>query len=161
METIHVAEQLRNLMPALGLGFLLGVLYDAVRILRLLVPSKKIFVFITDMLFTAFCAVASYVMFIALTNGRIRGYMVIAELIGAAAYFLSVSAVCFPLVKKLICKIKGIFHKLFSPFIFIFKKIKTLSEKAGRNIGKKLKKCKNKLKKPLQDEDVMLYNKSD
>lgn len=161
MEIPGFEEQLKSLMPPLGLGFLLGLVYDMIRILRLIVPSKKIFVFVTDALFVLFCTTVSYLLFIAVANGSIRAYMVIAEIIGALVYRFGIGFFIFSAAEKIGVKINKLLKSIFSPFLFVFRKIKSVGTNSAKNITKKLKKYKNKLKKPLQDDREMLYNEDD
>lgn len=174
MDIFDFTDQLRDFAPMLGLGFVLGAVYDFIRIVRLFVSSKKIFIFITDIFFMLFCAASSYLLFIAVLNGRIRGYAVVGEIIGAVMYFLSIGSVIYPFFRKIQDRLKKFFRKLFAPLIYVSRKIKAFAVNSAKKSferteklfeelknSKKLKKSKNKLKKPLQDDSNMLYNNND
>ena len=72
-------------MPALGLGFILGFIYDAVRFLRMTFSKNKTVLFFADFLFVVFCTLSSYIMILGVNNGNIRLYLILAEITGGAA----------------------------------------------------------------------------
>lgn len=161
MYGIDLSVQIENLMPALGLGFLLGFVYDAVRFLRLVLSEGKIFLFVSDMLFVVFCAFTSFLLFLGVNNGNIRFYLILAEITGAVIYFCTAGLIVMSLYRKSANMIKKITGAIFTPFIFLKKKISTIVKKLKGKIDDILKKMKNKFKKPLQDDNEMLYNNND
>lgn len=161
MYGIDLSVQIENLMPALGLGFLLGFVYDCVRFLRIVLPTGKIFLFISDMLFVVFCTFSSFLLFLGVNFGNIRMYLVVAEITGAAVYFCTAGIIIMSLFRKIAHVIKKSFAIIFKPFIFLKKKIFAIMKKICAKICEILKKMKNKFKKPLKDEEVMLYNDND
>ena len=161
MYGIDLSVQIENLMPALGLGFLLGFVYDCVRFLRIMFPTGKIFLFISDMLFVVFCTFSSFLLFLGVNNGIIRMYLVVAGITGAAVYFCTAGIIIMSVFRKIAIVIKKAFNIIFKPFIFLKKKILKMVEKLYTKIYEILKKMKNKFKKPLKDADVMLYNSND
>lgn len=150
-----------NLMPALGLGFILGFLYDIIRILRLCVSNGKVFVFITDALYIVTAVLSSYLLFLSVNFGRIRAYLVISIVIGAVIYSCTAGELIYRFFKKLTDRIKKILKKIFSPFMVLFSKIKHLFGKLKKKFNENLKNLKNKLKKTLKHADDMLYNNTD
>ena len=161
MYGIDLSVQIENLMPALGLGFLLGFVYDCVRFLRFVFPSGKIFLFISDMLFVVFCTFSSFLLFLGVNNGNIRMYLVIAEITGAAVYFCTAGILIISVFGKIAYVIKKSFNIIFKPFVFLKKKIFSIIKKLCTKIYEILKKMKNKFKKPLKDADIMVYNDND
>lgn len=161
MYGIDLSVQIENLMPALGLGFLLGFVYDSVRFLRIVFPLGKIFLFISDMLFVVFCTFSSFLLFLGVNCGNIRLYLVVAEITGAAVYFSTAGIIVMSVFGKIAYVIKKSFKIIFMPFIFLKKKIFKMVKKLCAKIYEILKKMKNKFKKPLKDADAMLYNDDD
>ena len=84
--TISVTEQALFFAGALLMGAAVGLLYDAFRILRVRVHLPLLGGFL-DLLFWAVVTVALFVYTTAAGNGEVRGYLVLAVLLGAAAYF--------------------------------------------------------------------------
>lgn len=161
MPAVDFSAQFASLMPALGLGFLLGLLYDAVRIGRLCLPFVKVFLFVSDALYVVLCSVSAFILFLAVNDGRIRLYLVIAIVLGAVIYAFTFGELIFSSAKRIAAAVKKIFHVLLTPFRFLFGKIRGAGKRFTDFSGKKLKKIQNKSKKPLQDEYEMLYNDND
>ena len=157
MYITDIATQLENIMPALGLGFALGLVYEFVRILRVYVSAGKVFVFITDMLFTVFCSVSAFLLFIAVNNGHIRVYMIIAGILGYTVCLFTAGELIFSLFVKLRAFFIRIFAPLLKPFVFLGKKFAPIRKKLRENTEK----IKNKLKKLLKHGDKVLYNNRD
>lgn len=157
MYLTDIATQLRNIMPAVGLGFLLGIFYLLIRILRLAVPFGKSFVFVTDVLFVVCCTLSSFMLFVAVNNGHIRGYMIIAEVLGYCVFSFTFGELIFKFIKKII-RITG---KILSPVLIPFKALKVRCSDIKKKIPKTAKKFKNKLKKLLKPRDDVVYNNKD
>lgn len=161
MYGIELAVQIENLMPALGLGFLLGICYDFVRLLRLIFSRGKIFLFVTDTLFTVFCTAVSFLLFLGVNDGVIRLYLVLAEIIGATLYFFTAGKIVYRLFRRFSDMLRSAVHLIFAPFRFLKRKMNKPIEKIKENSAFYLKKIQNKFKKPLQEEEDLLYNNND
>ena len=158
MYGIDLSVQIENLMPALGLGFILGFVYDMCRFIRLSLSKNKAVLFISDLLYIVFCTLSSYLMILGVNNGNIRLYLILAEITGCAVYFCTAGIIISGFLNLVSTILRKIFYLFTYPFISVFKKILS----TGKILCKKhctfLKKSKNKFKKPLKDEDEMLYN---
>lgn len=84
METIM--QEGRFFLLSLLTGIVLLFLYDFFRILRLLVPHKKWLVFWEDYLFWLLAGVGVFVMIYQVNNGTIRGFSLLAILLGMLLY---------------------------------------------------------------------------
>lgn len=151
MYGIDLSVQIENLMPALGLGFILGFVHDLIRLLKITVPKKKAFEFIADILFSLFCTVLSYLLFLSVNFGKIRLYLVFAELTGVFIYKVTLGVIVYGAGEKTARFLKRTFKKIFSPFA-------SLCNKASKSAGKFLKNFKIKLKNLLKRRDKVLYN---
>lgn len=158
MYGIDLSVQIENLMPAMGLGFLLGFIYDTVRFLRLSFSKGKTALFVADFLFVIFCTLSSYLMILGVNNGNIRIYLILAEITGAAVYFCTAGVVISLIFRRVSGIIRNIFYTVFSPFSFLAKKIVYVVKKKQEKMYKFFLNFKKKSKKTLQDEDEMLYN---
>lgn len=157
MYITDITTQLKNIMPALGLGFALGIVYEFVRILRVYISSGKIFVFITDMLFTVFCSVSTFLLFVAVNNGHIRFYMLLAGVLGYTVCLFTAGELLYAFFVKIHSFLIRILKPILKPFewllVFLSSKFKKLPEKT--------EKIKNKFKKLLKHRDEVVYNKHD
>ncbi len=152
MYGVDLSVQIENLMPFLGLGFILGIVYDAAGIIRSLFVKLKPIVFVADFLFCILSAVLTYLLLLATANGFIRIYLLLALFTGAAVYFSTLGVLVSFVTKKLSKLVRGIFTVIFSPFYRVLKKMFAGLNKLKEKIIKKLENSKNKLKKPLKDE---------
>lgn len=67
------------------IGAILAAIYTLFAVLRELSPPGKILLFLSDVLFTVIAAAINFVFALSQTNGRIRGYSILAQ---AAAFLL-------------------------------------------------------------------------
>lgn len=151
MYGIDLSVQFENLMPALGLGFTLAFLYDVVCFLRLLISNGRVFLFVTDMAYVVFCVLASFLLFLAVNSGHIRSYLVLAEILAAAVYRLTVGTIVSAAAEKTASFLKKAIRAVFSPFKFVLRKIQVISRKIKENLRKTLKKIKINSQNPLKD----------
>ena len=142
-----LSVQIENLMPFVGLGFILGLLYDILSLFRRTFRKTGVTVFVVDFCFCIFVAVSSFLLLLGTANGFIRVYLLVAEILGAVIYFLTFGI----LVSSVVGLLSDLIKKCFSPFFklrkMIFIKIKKITEK----LLKFIEILKNKLKKPLKD----------
>ncbi len=86
MYGVDLFVQIENLMPALGLGFLLALIYDLFVFLRLCAGDGKVVCFAADFVYVVLCSVCSFLMILAVNDGVIRFYLVGAEIVAAVIY---------------------------------------------------------------------------
>ena len=108
-----VAEQTRLFLLSIGFGFLLGILYDIFRTVRLVISDSKGFVIFMDLLYFAFCTFLNFCYLLTIDYGKIRFYIVFAELLGWLIYYFSFGAVAIRLSSAITTFIRGIFSRLF------------------------------------------------
>lgn len=111
-------------MLACLLGAGLGLLYDAFRMLRIILPHHKIVIFLEDLLFCTAAILLSFAFVISMGNGVLRGFMVFGELMGAILYFFTLGLAITGIANKVKSWVRHI--------IFLFKKKKPL-EFAGKD----------------------------
>lgn len=73
MYMLTIADQTRLFLLALGLGFLLGIVYDLFRVVRMAFTMRRVGVFIQDVLFFLTCAAATFLFLLAVNQGRSVG----------------------------------------------------------------------------------------
>ena len=74
--------QISVFLHSLGIGFLLGVFYDAVCAVRAVLPGGRKVIFVTDILYVIVCAFASFCFILVLNDGRTLLYILAAQLLG-------------------------------------------------------------------------------
>lgn len=143
-------------------GVFLGIGYELLRILRLIIPHHNFAVGAEDTFYLALCGVILFGLAMETGNGNFRLSYLVAALAGAVVYFLTVGRliklVYTAIVKTLIKLLKLIIGKLLKPlakcFVSIAHKIEQPFVKIYENIRAKMKKRKADLKKASE----MLYN---
>ncbi len=151
MYGVDLSVQIENLMPFLGLGFCVGILYDVSGFFRKLAVRLKSVVFVLDFSLCIFVAVISYLLFLGTTDGIVRFYLVLAEITGATVYFLTAGRLISFLFSKTADVILRVLRRIISPFVFISSKISFKGAKLREKTVKKLENFQNKLKKRLKD----------
>lgn len=148
-------------MAGLALGLLFGLVYEILRIIRLLIPFKAV-TFICDILFFYLSAQAITALSLSL-GSYIRFYTVLGFGCGVFSYINTIGRLLNFLENKLIGGIRSALLKFFgkigklfgSVFVLIAHKTTQLFRGVHKVFQKRLKKAAKLLKK----EPVMVYNK--
>ncbi len=151
---LSLSTQTKSFLYSLGFGLLIGVLYDALRVVRLILSFSKAAVYITDFLFALVSAVMTFLFCLSVTNGEVRSYIILGEFIGFSVFYFSFGSVAVRFTEKSVRKIfnavKRFFHFIFSPFIRIFTVISLKISNLKKKVRKKAKKPKEIAKNLLQ-----------
>ena len=153
-----VAEQTRLFLLSLGFGFLLGILYDAFRTVRLIISNSKGFVLFMDLLYFAFCTFLNFCYLLTIDHGKIRFYIIFAELLGWLIYYFSFGAIAIRASRFVSRLIKQLFLMITRLAKFIFRKIKPMYIKVIKFFEKIFRKSTKKAKFSLQKRYGIVYN---
>ena len=93
-----VPEQTRLLIFAVLLGIPLGVVFDVLRTLRLLLPHGKLAAALEDVAFLLLWAGALLCFSTVLARGEFRGYYVMSSVLGFLLYRCTLGCVTVPLL---------------------------------------------------------------
>lgn len=149
-----------------ALGFLLGALYDAFRILRISFPNGRILVFLEDVLYFASVTVASFTFIVVQSSGVLRAFLILGELLGAILYFFSLSILVMNAAHLIIRFIKALLRFLYRvtlrPVIrlccWIGRMLKRLALSCAHRCKKIAVKFSRKRKKHLKHKAKIVYN---
>lgn len=142
MYMLTIADQTRLFLLALGLGFLLGIVYDLFRVVRMAFTMRRVGVFIQDVLFFLTCAAATFLFLLAVNQGEIRGFIIAGEGLGFLIYYFSFGLLAVRVSSFLVHAI----HRLF--FFRAFSRSFSPLEKA---FCKNWDICKENLKKNCKE----------
>lgn len=160
--SLSLAQQTKGFLLALGMGFLLGILYDFIRIVRISISRGKIAVIICDILFCALACLCTFLFCLTVNEGEIRLYLVLGEVAGFFVYYFSLGAIIFSCSEKIINFIKRLMRSVFGvisfPFRWIFGKTRKVFNKLFKKSRKNSKKLKNKSNFLLKVNKLLLYN---
>lgn len=143
---------------SLGFGFLLGILYDIFRMIRMIISGSEKFVFAADMLYFLLCGVLSFFFILVTDDGRLRFYTVIGEALGWMIYYFSFGTVAMKLTVSVVRISKRVFSVVFKPIKFIFGKIMSFIKKIAKFFKKSIRKTDKKSKFNLQKQKSLVYN---
>ncbi len=162
MYSVDQSEQLIIFLASLGVGFLLGVVYDVFRALRLCFTKSKPTVVIFDILYFFLFALATFIFVLAANKGEVRSYIIIGELLGAAFYYFSFGLAVIKITDRFVAFSKRFFTTLFkvlsAPFRFAYKLIGKLFRKTEVIFKKSEKKSQKIRKKLLPKLHLYVYN---
>ncbi len=159
MEYIQgISSQTALFFLSLGFGFLLGVLYDVFRTVRLIVSGGERFVFVMDFLYFAACGVLSFFFLLVTDEGRLRIYTLAGEMLGWMIYYFSFGAVAVRVTSAVARLFRRMFSSLLSAGNFVFRKIVAPFEKLFVFLRKRIKKSDKKTKYILQKQKGIVYN---
>ena len=149
-----IAEQSRVFFYSLGMGFLLGVIYDMFEFIGFLLPKKRLFIIPRDIIFMVTSAFLMFLFSLSVNNGSFKFHIYAGALAGFFICFFSLGKFLRKAFYSVANHIKGFFGKFRSGILrIIIKNRKKREEKA-----KKSEISSNLL---LQDDESMLYNKKD
>lgn len=151
---LSLSTQTRSFLLSLGFGLIIGILYDVLRVVRILLSFSKIATYVTDFLFSVLSAVMTFLFCLSVTNGEVRLYIILGEFIGFSVFYLSFGTVAVKFSEKTVKKIFNVFSKffrfIFSPFIKIFTVVSIKCTKLRKKVQKTVKNHKKIDKSPLQ-----------
>ncbi len=98
------------------LGAILAMVYDIIRIFRLLVPHADIFVDIEDLVFWIFTAWMVFRTLVIYNQGALRAYAFLGMFLGVILYSLTFSKLLMFIVRRMVPYWRGFFGLLTKPF---------------------------------------------
>ena len=153
-----IASQTEIFLYAFGFGFLLGILYDVLRTLRLLISGSKGFTVFMDLMYFAVCTVLTFFFVLAVDSGRIRVYVAAGEMLGWLVYYFSFGAIAIRVCNSAVRIFKRAFSVVFVPVRSAAGKIGRRIEKFAKKCKKNSRKCEKKQKFILQKYKGIVYN---
>lgn len=145
-----------------GFGFLLGVLYDVFRLVRMAWFSQKAVVFFQDVLYFTVCACLTFVFMLAMNYGEVRGYVILGEILGWIIYYYSAGAMVFRVSGKIVgaCRKAAAFSfsAISAPFRFAFQIFRGIVKFVVKVSKKIFQKFHVNFRINLKNKDCLLYN---
>lgn len=93
MPVISIAEQTRLFFLSCGAGFLLGVLYEIFRLLRMMFSIKKRGTFIFDLIYCMLSTFLTFVFILTVNRGAVRWYILFGVAAGWIIYYFALGGV--------------------------------------------------------------------
>ena len=162
MYSFEQSEQLNLFLLSLGAGFVLGVVYDILRTIRLTISKGKTIIFIFDILYFLIFSLATFLFFLAVNKGEFRSYMIFGEILGFLFYYVSFGIAAKSFTDVFVKAIHTVFSFTFkvvtAPFRAIFRVFSKIKVKFSHIFKKLNKKYEKNRKKHLQKLRLYVYN---
>lgn len=157
-----VAQPVLLFGEACLLGVLLGMLYDVFRILRLAFPHGKVVVFIEDIVYFFLITLLSFSFILLWADGRLRGFFLLGEGVGAILYFVTLSLLLMKMANAIIRVVKGIvcfvFRRTVLPLWKLLVQFGQSMRRLDRLMVSRYKIIRLKRKKHLKQGEDVVYN---
>ena len=126
MYSVHPNEQTLIFLASLGVGFLLGCLYEFLRAIRMSFFRGKWLVVVFDLLYFFMVAFFSYIFILASNKGEVRSYIIIGELLGAIFYYFSLGVAVIKFTDFIVALLKSFYSFVYKIISFPFRVFKKL-----------------------------------
>ena len=147
---VSLSAQTAYFLWSLVLGLSLGLLYDAVRAVRMVVRAGRVHVIVSDIVFFAVCGVLTSLFALPFNKGGVRAFILFGEAVGFLAYRLTLGAVMGKvyaffarMLRSFVQKIRKILEKFFN---YLLKAIAVLLYNVGVVIDTSRKKAAQRKK---------------
>ena len=115
-----LTSQILIFVYSLALGIFLGFAYDIFRIIRMVINSRNIAIFIQDVLYFILSGGVTFLFVLSVNSGNSRFYILAGEGIGWIAYHLTIGEVIYKCSNKTVnfvkSKIAALKNKLLKKF---------------------------------------------
>lgn len=153
-----LSAQTEIFLLSLGFGFLLGVLYDIFRTLRLIISSSAGFTVFADIMYFLLCTFLVFCFNLVVDNGKIRLYVLLGDLLGWLIYYFSLGEISLKISNSIILLVKSFFRAVSAPLRRVKNRINRKFGKSASFSKKIIRKFNKKLKFDLQKYKGMVYN---
>lgn len=155
-----LSVQTEIFLLSLGFGFLLGILYDVFRTLRLVISRTAGFTVFMDILYFLLCAFLVFFFNLIVDEGKIRLYVLLGDMLGWLIYYFSLGEISVRVSNRIILSSRKLFGVVSKPFIRIVYRLKRQKKKIVGFFRKIIKKFYKKMKYDLKKYNGMVYNRN-
>lgn len=99
---LSMSEQLYLFFIAFVLGFATGFVYDIIKTFRRIIKHNSFFVHLEDLLYWLIVTFALFYVLLVKNSGEVRGFCIIALLIGIGVYSIALSNTIVKLLTRII-----------------------------------------------------------
>ena len=119
-----MGKELLLFVKSVWYGSFLLMIYDCLRILRRVFKHSDIIVAVEDLIFWTGSAMFLFVGYFRDNSGILRGYLFVGTIVGAAAWYFSLSRYFVKYVSMLLIKLKRIFMIPVQKTLILVKRLK-------------------------------------
>lgn len=143
-----MSEENIFLLHAFASGIFITFIYDALRILRRVVPHGGLLISLEDLIFWIYCAIHIFQLMHRESNGSLRWFAVTGALAGMLLYKKTISNLLVRYISMILCYVRNLLARILG---FCLRPVVRAGHVTGgviRRLGKRIRtSCKNKLKK--------------
>lgn len=125
--SLPLSQQIVVFVKAAGSGIVIGIIYDLIYTLRVLISEKRKWIVFQDVLFGVIATMVSFFFMVIFNSGIVRFNLVAAQAVGAAAFHFTVGRTLSETAISIGDTIKKLLSKGFYPLIFLKKKAELLA----------------------------------
>lgn len=155
---LSLTQQAQGFLLSLGFGFLMGILYDFLRIIRICISKSKAVTIFMDILYCITLCFCFFLFCLTVNQGEIRLYLLSGAFSGFCVYYFSLGLIVLSTSERLVFYVKEFFRLIFTPLRLFLGKTRKLFNKVLIKSRKNSKNIKNKSKFLLKVNRLMLYN---
>lgn len=153
-----LSVQTEIFLLSLGFGFLLGILYDVFRTLRLIISRSAGFTVFMDIFCFVLCAFLIFFFNLIVDEGKIRLYVLFGDLLGWMIYYFSFGEISMRVSNRIIQSVRGALRVVLKPISRLRCRVKRKMKKIVGFFKKIIKKFDKKIKFDLKKYKGMVYN---
>lgn len=156
-------NQVTVFFRSVGAGIILGIIYDALCFIRMVIGERKSIYVTFDIIFSLTATLISFFFMVLYNTGQVRFNLMLGELLGGVAFHLSLGRYFLESAGKYIIKVRKFFGAVFSPLRKIFRKISDLINKKMQKLikrGDEEKNIKKTHKKFSNIRKILLKNQN-
>ncbi|MBR3780276.1 MAG: spore cortex biosynthesis protein YabQ [Clostridia bacterium] len=153
-----LSVQTEIFLLALGFGFILGILYDVFRTVRMIISDSPMFTFSMDVMYFLVCAFLFFSFNLVVDSGKIRLYVILGEALGWLIYYFSLGEISLRISNATVSFARRALTAIFKPFLRLFNLLNSKFKKIALFSRKIIRKFKKKAKYDLQKHKGMVYN---
>lgn len=160
MYLIGLQQQLRNFSLSLGVGFLLGIIYDLFRLTRVVLFKRqsKAVIITQDVIYALTCGFVTFLFLLSKNYGEFRAYVIAGEGIGFLIYFFTLGIVAVRFVDTVTNKMRKALNVILKPLKSLICQVNMVKRNLNEKTVNKSKKFLKNFKIRLQPRGVLLYN---
>lgn len=144
---LSLSYQAKLFITTIVWGFILAFCYDAIKVFRMAIKHKKIFVHLEDALYWIAVVFVVFFVLLGVSFGEIRVFCVAGVFLGMSLYFSAVSPLFLMVSEMVVNAVKWVVRMfleiLFTPFRLLWRVFRVPCKKTGNLVGKTFKKALN------------------
>ena len=160
MWELKTSTQVLTFFAAILLGIMLCVFYDIFRAVRCYKKTSFVVTAVEDLFFWIVAALITFILLLAGTNGEVRFYVILGEVLGFGLSTISISKLTFKFFCWIVKIISMLFRKIYCIYVAFLKLVLGLYIDFLKILRKKAENMLKLRKKLLKSNRELLYTKT-